>query len=92
MTQQDELTRMLNRENGYLSCRAASAQGVSPQVVSLFARRRGLTRAARGLYHDPNRWDDSLYVLQHRYKNLIFSHETALFLLGLSEREPGITS
>ena len=45
-------------------------------------------REARGLYRDPGAWEDPLYTFQFRYPKLVFSHETALFLLGLSEREP----
>jgi len=32
-------------------------------------------------------WPDPLYVLQLRNKKIVFSHETALFLHGLSDRE-----
>ena len=35
---------------------------------------------------------DDMYVLQLRNENIIFSHETALFLNGISERTPFIHS
>ncbi|WP_019239099.1 MULTISPECIES: type IV toxin-antitoxin system AbiEi family antitoxin domain-containing protein [Enorma] len=88
MTQREQLEQLIDEGNGYLSCREAMNRGISPQAVSLYAHEMGLTREARGLYRDPASWEDPLHVFQFRYPKLIFSHETALFLLGLSEREP----
>ena len=33
-------------------------------------------------------WEDEFYLLQQKYKRGIFSHATALYLLGYSERVP----
>ena len=33
-------------------------------------------------------WADPFYLLQMRYPQIIFSHETSLYLLGMAEREP----
>ena len=88
MTQREQLDRLVDEGNGYLSCKEAADRGISPQVVSLYAHEKGLVREARGLYRDPGAWEDPLYTFQFRYPKLVFSHETALFLLGLSEREP----
>ena len=92
MLQREKLDWLIEEGNGYLSCRDAACQGISPQVVSLYARERGLERVARGLYRDTACWEDSLHVLQYRYPKLVFSHETALFLMGNSEREPVVVS
>lgn len=89
-TQKEILDELVDEGNGYLSCRDAMNLGISPQVVSLYAHERALEREARGLYRDPESWEDRLHVLQFRYPKLVFSHETALFLLGLSEREPAV--
>ena len=88
MLQRQQLDCLIREGNGYLSCKEAVRHGISPQVLSLYARDRGLVREARGLYRDPEAWKDSLHAFQFRYPKLVFSHETALFLLGLSEREP----
>lgn len=88
MTQREQLDNLVEAENGYLACRQAADFGISPQVVSSYAHEKGFVREGRGLYRDPESWEDCLHVLQFRYPKLVFSHETALFLLGLSEREP----
>ena len=55
-------------------------------------RKNGLERVAHGLYRSGDAWDDGMYVLQFRYPASVFSHETALYLLGLAEREPIVFS
>jgi hypothetical protein len=47
-----------------------------------------LVRSERGIYTVPTIFDDELFNLQNRYKRGIFSHETSLFLLDLSDRAP----
>lgn len=51
-------------------------------------RKYGLERVARGLYMSQDAWEDGLYVIQVRYPEAVFSHETALYLLNLANREP----
>lgn len=36
----------------------------------------------------PDAWEDGMYILQMRYKGAVFSHETALYLLEMADREP----
>jgi len=33
-------------------------------------------------------WEDGIFVIQVRYPEAVFSHETALYLLNLANREP----
>ena len=47
-----------------------------------------LQKIDRGTYITPDAFDDEMYRLQCRYKNIIFSHDTALFFLGLTDRDP----
>lgn len=45
-------------------------------------------RFGRGLYALCNTWEDDFYLLQRKYGRGIYSHETALYLLGYSDRTP----
>ena len=47
-----------------------------------------LYRYGRGLYVRSNAWEDDLYLLQRKYGRGIYSHDTALYLLGYSDRTP----
>lgn len=47
-----------------------------------------LERVRHGVYAVPSSIHDDMYTLQLRSNNIIFSHDSALFLNGLSERTP----
>jgi predicted transcriptional regulator of viral defense system len=47
-----------------------------------------LERTARGIYALPNILEDEFLTLQTKYKRGIFSHNTALYLHGLTDRTP----
>jgi predicted transcriptional regulator of viral defense system len=92
MRKTEFLVLLLQENNGYIRTSEATGIGVSRAYFREFAKRRGLERVAHGLYRSQDAWDDGLYVIQARYPNAVFSHETALFLLNLAEREPAVFS
>lgn len=47
-----------------------------------------LVKVERGLYCTPETWEDEYVTAQHRFARGIFSHDTALYLLGLSDSAP----
>jgi len=84
----DKLTTLLKENKGFLRTSDAVAAGVSRSTLGDFVRRNGLERVAYGLYMSQDAWVDGLFVIQVRYPEAVFSHETALYLLHLAEREP----
>jgi len=84
----DKLTTLLKENKGFLRTSDAVAAGVSRSALGDFVRRNGLERVAYGLYMSQDAWVDGLFVIQVRYPEAVFSHETALYLLRLAEREP----
>ena len=91
MTKYEMLEEQMKNNNGYLIVSDAVKKGVSKEYVSEFIKKKNLEKASAGIYVDENTWIDSLYVLSLK-KKIVFSHETALYLLGLSEREPSYAS
>lgn len=88
MSKFELMDEILNMNNGYLKAADATQAGVSRTYLSEYVRGRGLKRISHGLYVSQDAWEDGMYVLQVRYPLAIFSHETALYLLDLAEREP----
>lgn len=84
----DKLAALLKENKGFLRTSDAVAAGVSRSALGDFVRRNGLERVAYGLYMSQDAWVDGLFVIQVRYPEAVFSHETALYLLHLAEREP----
>jgi len=84
----ETLDMLVQENNGYITTSDAIKAGVSKPYFGEYVRKRELCRVAHGLYMSQDAWDDSMYVIQVRYPNAVFSHETALYLLNLAEREP----
>lgn len=64
------------------------AEGISKQYAIKYLQDKGYERVAKGVYLAPDAWRDDLYIISLQYKKIIYSHDTALYLLGFSEREP----
>jgi predicted transcriptional regulator of viral defense system len=88
MTKYERMTSLLKKNNGFLKTSDASENGISKTYFLQFVRKNNLERVAHGLYLSDNAWDDGMYVIQYRYPEAIFSHETALYLLNMGDREP----
>ena len=88
MRKTEILDSLLQRDNGFLKTSAAVRAGISRTYLGAYVRERGLERVAQGLYISPDAWEDGMYVIQVRYPEAVFSHETALYLLNFADREP----
>ena len=84
----DTLDLLLQNNNGFLRTSDAVTAGISRPYLGEYVKERGLDRVAHGLYMSQDAWEDGMYVIQVRYPEAVFSHETALYLLALAEREP----
>ena len=76
------------QNNGIVSSGEAIAAGIARRELSEAVERGELIRIARGVYALPEAWEDEFVLAQHRFARGIFSHETALYLHGLTDRAP----
>ena len=79
---------LLQENGGIISTADVIKAGISRMTVSQFVKDGRLERIAHGRYIQPDSFPDELYIMQMRSENIIFSHETALFLHGMAERTP----
>ncbi len=82
------LDKLLINNNGYLICNNVTNLGISKTYLMEYVRKNNLMRVAHGVYLSNEFWKDDLYTLSLNNKRAIFSHETALQIHGLTEREP----
>ena len=66
--------------------------GFSRAILSKYVKEGLLERSRQGIYILADSVHDDMYTLMMRSDKIVFSHETALFLNGLSERTPFIHS
>lgn len=88
MSSIDILREISNENNGLILTKAAVEKGISRSNLSKLCDNGKITRIANGQYVISDDLNDELLSLQIRSKYIIFSHETALFLNGISERTP----
>jgi len=88
----ETLDLLLHENKGFIKTSEAFRTGISRAYFGEYVKARGLLRAAHGLYMSQDAWGDGFYVLQTRYPDAVFSHETALYLLNLASREPIVFS
>lgn len=88
MNKKEKLDDMLYKKNGILQTSDVVEAGISKTYFMEYAKKAELERVAKGIYLSPDVWADPFYLLQMRYPQIVFSHETSLYLLGMAEREP----
>lgn len=92
MTRFDILDNLVENGNGYLCTSQVIDAGVSKPTLAEYVSQRKMERVAQGIYLAEDAWPDELYLLCLSNSRIVFSHETALMLHGLMEREPKTTS
>ena len=85
------LDSVVENGNGYLRTYQVLEKGISKTTLAEYVSKRSMERVAQGVYLAADAWPDELYLLSLSNSRIVFSHETALFLHGLMEREPKIT-
>lgn len=84
----EELLEIAKESNGFVSATDVTDRGLPRRLLTEAVESNVLVKVERGLYCLPDAWEDEYLVAQHRFKRGIFSHETSLYLLGLSDRAP----
>ncbi len=88
VTQFEKMDMLLHRQKGILKTADIVAEGISKPYFYEYVEKRELIREAQGIYMSRDAWSDPMYLLQLRCKQAVFSHDTALFLHDLTDREP----
>ena len=88
MTYAKQILKMAYDHNGVVTSTQVTKAGILREHLRGLVDKGSLERSERGVYIVPTVFNDEMLNLQTRYKRGIFSHETALFLLDLTDRTP----
>ena len=88
MNYRAQLNKLIKKKNGLLLAKEVDAKNVPRHYLTLFVKENKLERVSRGVYLAPGTFDDEMYRLQAKNRRIIFSHETALYLHDLTDRDP----
>lgn len=83
-----ELENLIEKNNGTLFTADLARLNIPRTYLSKLVSIGKLERVSRGVYVLPGEIEDEMYYMQIKYPKLIYSHETALFIHGLSDRTP----
>lgn len=88
MAMPNELQSLLKQNGGIVTTAQANEVGVSNERLRLLVHSGDLERVATGIYILPDEFADKMFIVQLRRPKIIYSHETALFLHELTDRDP----
>lgn len=84
------LTHISSENGGIIFSKNAEMYGISRAMLSKMYKSGKLIRISKGQYVLNDELQDEMISIQRRSKNIIFSHDTALFMHGISDRTPFI--
>ncbi len=76
------------KQNNLLFASDLTALHIPRTYLSILESKGEIQRVSRGIYIATDSLADEMVCIQTRYKNAIFSHETALYLSGQTDRTP----
>ncbi|MDD2215054.1 MAG: type IV toxin-antitoxin system AbiEi family antitoxin domain-containing protein [Eubacteriales bacterium] len=82
------IKKILSENNGIVTAEQVSDYGIPRRCLSEMAGAGTIIKVARGIYALQEVWEDEMFLLQYRFSKGIFSHETALYLHGMTDRTP----
>ena len=89
MNDRDKIEELLKAsESGTITAAQVTEAGLHRSVLQELVKSGEIYRFGRGLYVQKDAWEDDFFLLQHKYSRGIYSHDTALYLLGYSDRTP----
>lgn len=88
MDYRNEFASIAEEHGGIVETKIAIKHNISKAMLSKLCKEGKIHRVAQGQYILPDEMQDELLSISKRTERLIFSHETALLLHGISDRTP----
>ncbi len=88
MDNREKLEKLIQKQKGTILTSDLNLYEIPRAYLQMFVLEGQLEKVERGVYVSVNAIEDEMYAMQTKYPKLIYSHETALYLHGLSDRTP----
>lgn len=83
-----ELAAIAKEHGGIIETKIAEEHGISRAILYKLCKEDKIQRIVKGQYILPDELQDELLSISKRTEKIVFSHETALYLHGISDRTP----
>lgn len=84
----DILKNYVENNNGILLTSDVVNMNIHKQYIKMLCDENYIEQISRGIYVKKGKNVNDFFLLQHRYKKGIFSHNTALYFYHLTDRTP----
>ena len=88
MTKKELIKKVIDDNKGIVRVEDITNVGITKTYFYSYVKENGLQKVSHGIYITPETWEDPFYILQLKCPQVVFSHESALYLWGMAEREP----
>ncbi|NLB53409.1 MAG: abortive phage infection protein [Syntrophomonadaceae bacterium] len=88
MTGKNKLKKITEEYGGIITTKVAEENNIHREYLGLLVKEGELDRVSYGVYASADAWEDALFINQLKRDKMIYSHETALFLHDLTDRDP----
>lgn len=92
MYYEEKLRKLIQTKNGVILTKEVQNAKIPRQYLMILMQKNELERVAQGVYVTPDTFKDEMYCIQVRSDKVIFSHETALYMHDLTDRDPLVYS
>lgn len=88
MSKKEIIRKIIKDNNGVLLSKNLADKNISRQYITEMVKDGEIFKAKNGVYFSTDTFEDEMFTIQTRYSKSVFSHETALYLHNLSDRDP----
>lgn len=84
----DQINKIIEKQNGIILASDLTGKDIPREYLSRLEKLGRIERVACGVYVKSDSVGDEMFYMQLKVPKIIYSHETALFVHGLSDRTP----
>lgn len=90
MKSYEKIVNFVNKKNNVITIKEFKDAKIGFYYINKLIEDNYISRIGNGLYGKTDSFEDEYFIIQNRYKNAIFSYNTALFFLNKTEVIPNI--
>ncbi len=84
----DDYKKIIDKNNGIIYANKLDEYNIDRHVLYSLVQEGILNRIAHGIYASPDKDINEFWLIGKKYKNGIYSHNTALYFYGMTDRTP----
>ena len=88
MKSYEKVVNFVNKKNNVITTKEFKDAEIGFYYINKLIEDNYISRIGKGLYGKTDSFEDEYFIIQNRYKNAIFSYNTALFFLNKTEVTP----